>query len=259
MPDIVAWLSDPNNWSGDQGIPTRLIEHLQICLLAVGAATAIGLPVGLYVGHTGRHAGLAINLANIGRAVPSYALMVAILPIALTLAPTIGYDPDLGLTFLPLFLAMTLLAIPPILVATYAGLREVDRDLIEAGRGMGLTERQILGRLEVPLAVPVIIGGFRTSTLQVIATATIGAILSFGGLGRFIVDGLANRDDAMLFGGAVLVTALALIVDGVLAVVQHVLTPRALRGKPAPRRPSDDDEDRIDPAMFGVRTADVST
>lgn len=244
MESVFIWFSDPANWTGPTGIPTRLVEHLQISLVAVAAATGIGLPIGLYIGHTDRFANLAINLANIGRAVPSYALMVAILPLSLTLAPTIGYDPSLGLTVLPIFLAMTLLAIPPILVGAYAGLREVDRDLIEAGRGMGMREMQILRRIEIPIASPIIIGGFRTATLQVIATATIGAILSYGGLGRFIVDGIARgtAGSEMLFAGAILVTSLALIVDGILAIVQRVLTPRALRGgedTPPPAEPDD--------------------
>jgi osmoprotectant transport system permease protein len=255
MESVLAWFSDPANWTGPTGIPTRLVEHLQISFLAVAAATAIGLPIGLYIGHTGRFANLAINLANIGRAVPSYALMVAILPLSLTLAPTIGYDPSLGLTFLPIFLAMTLLAIPPILVGAYAGLREVDRDLIEAGRGMGMREMQILRRIEVPIASPIILGGFRTATLQVIATATIGAILSYGGLGRFIVDGIARGTSGsdMLFAGAVLVTALALVVDGILAVVQRILTPRALRGGEGMRPPEQMDETVVDPGMLGVQ------
>lgn len=229
MDTLIAWFTDPVNWDGPTGIPTRLLEHLQISFLAVGLATLVALPVGLFIGHTGRFANLAINLANIGRAVPSYGLMVALLPIFLLLAPALGYDPALGLTFLPLFASMTLLAIPPILVNTYAALREVDRDLIEAGRGMGMRERQILLGIELPIASPIVIGGFRTATLQVIATATIGAILSYGGLGRYIIDGLANRDYTQLLAGAVLVTGLALGVDGLLAILQRVLTPRALR------------------------------
>ncbi len=252
MPDVIGFFADPANWAGPTSIPTRLIEHLWICVLAVAAATAIGLPVGLYIGHTGRYANLAINLANIGRAVPSYALMVAVLPLALTMAPTIGYDPGLGLTFLPIFLAMTLLAIPPILVGAYAGLREVDRDLIEAGRGMGMRESQILRRIEVPIATPILVGGFRTATLQVIATATIGAILSYGGLGRFIIDGIARSEPDMLFAGAVLVTVLALLVDAVLAVVQRIVTPKALRGGGGMRPPEQMDETVVDPGMLGV-------
>ena len=237
MPDLLSWLLDPTHWAGPTGVPIRLVEHLQISFLAVAGATAIGLPVGLFIGHTGRFANLAINLANVGRAVPSYALMVGLLPLALALAPTIGYDPALGLTFLPIFLAMTLLAVPPILVGAYAGLRAVERELIEAGRGMGMSEGEILRSIELPLASPIIVGGFRTATLQVIATATIGAVLSFGGLGRYIIDGLARSVPEMLFAGAILVTALALLVDGVLSLVQRVLTPRALRTA-GPRQPN---------------------
>jgi osmoprotectant transport system permease protein len=253
MPDIVGWFLDPANWADATGIPTRLAEHLQISLLAVLAATAIGLPIGLYTGHTGKFANIAINLANIGRAVPSYALMLAILPVSLLLAPTVGYDPAFGLSDLPLFLAMMLLAIPPILVGAYAGIREVDRDLIEAGRGMGMRERQILRRLEIPVAMPIIIGGFRTATLQVIATATIGAYLSYGGLGRYIVDGIARNEPDMLFAGAVLVTTLALVVDGVMAIIQRLLTPRAMRGQGL-RPPDQRDETNIDTGMLGVPT-----
>ena len=170
--------------------------------------------------------------------------MVMILPIALTLAPTIGYDPDLGLTFLPIFLAMTLLAIPPILVATYAGLREVDRDLIEAGRGMGLRERQILGRIEVPLAVPIIVGGFRTATLQVIATATIGAILVVRRAGpvhrrrarQDLDDG--HRSSPARSSSTALAIGRGRRARGGPATCSR---PRALRGRPAPRAgPSDD-------------------
>ena len=174
---------------GHDGIPNRLFEHLVISGIAVLFATAIAIPTGMYVGHTNRGAGLAINLANIGRAVPSYAMMVIILPISLYLAEVLHYDASFGLTFLPIFLAMVFLAIPPLLVSTYAGLRSVERDLIEAGRGMGLRESQILTGIELPIASSIVIGGFRTATLQVIATATIGAILGGGGLGRFIFDG----------------------------------------------------------------------
>jgi osmoprotectant transport system permease protein len=231
MEEILGFFLEPANWQGARGIPARMVEHLLLSALAIVVATAIGLPVGLYIGHTGRGASLAINLANIGRAVPSYAILVMVLPVALALAPVIGYSPTLGLNFLPIIVAMTLLAIPPILVNAYAGLRSVDRDLIEAGRGMGLRESEILRRLEVPIASPIIIGGIRTATLQVIATLTIGAILSGGGLGRFIFDGLnqglAGR--ASIYAGAILVTLLALGVDLVLALVQRLLIPKGLR------------------------------
>ena len=170
MHDLINWFVDPVNWSGTSGIPNRLFEHMELSGAAIVAAALIGLPIGLYIGHTGRFANVVINLANIGRAVPSYAVIVIILPISLQISP------EYGLNVIPTFLAMTLLAIPPILVTTYAGIREVDRDLVEAARGMGLREGQILAGLEIPIATPVIVGGFRTATLQVIATATIGAV-----------------------------------------------------------------------------------
>jgi len=245
MDGVIDFFADPAHWTGTTGIPNRLLEHLTISALSILFATAIALPIGLYIGHTNRGSSLAINLANIGRAIPSYAMMVIPLPLTLSLAPVLGYDPTFGLDFLPIFLAMTFLAIPPLLVATYAGLRSVDRDLIEAGRGMGLRERQILGQIELPLASSIIVGGFRTATLQVIATATIGAILSGGGLGRFIFDGLnqgvAGRPS--IYAGAILVATLAIGVDVLLSLLQTRLTPRALRkarrrGMPGPSGPT---------------------
>ncbi len=223
MPDFLSWLLVPAHWAGPDGVPARTAEHLAISGSAVLVALVIGLPIGLYIGHTGRGATAAINIANIGRAIPSYALMGMILPISLAITP------DYGLSIVPIFLSMTALAIPPILVNAYAGLREVDRDLIEAARGMGLRERQILAGIEIPLSLPVIVGGIRTATLQVIATATIGAILAGGGLGRYIFDGLLNEDYPRVVAGAVLVAVLAVGVDLLLAGVQWALTPRALR------------------------------
>jgi osmoprotectant transport system permease protein len=221
--DVVNWFLDPANITGPTGYLQRLLEHVILSAAALLTATVIALPAGLYIGHTRRFANTAINVANIGRALPSYALVVMILPISLTLSPEYGLDP------IPTFVAMTLLAIPAILIGAYAGLRAVDRDLLEAGRGMGLRERQILTQLELPVATPVIVGGFRTATLQVIATATIGAIVSGGGLGRFIVDGIHNQDFTMVIAGVILVATLAIFADLILAIVQRRLTPRGLR------------------------------
>jgi osmoprotectant transport system permease protein len=238
MDGVIAFFTDPKNWEGTLGIPNRLIEHLAISGLSIALATLISIPLGLYIGHTNRGSSLAINLANIGRAIPSYAMMVIPLPFCLALAPVIGIDPTFALVFLPIFLAMTFLAIPPLLVSTYAGLRSVDRELLEAGRGMGLTERQIMGRIEIPLASSIIVGGFRTATLQVITTATIGAILGGGGLGRFIFDGInqGRAGQPSIWAGAILVSALAIGVDALLAVAQRRLTPRALRRQPVSSR-----------------------
>ncbi len=223
MPDFVLWLLDPTHWTGVDAIPTRVLEHLEISGSAVLVAVLIGLPVGLWIGHTGRGATAAINTANIGRAIPSYALLGMVLPVSLSL------DPVNGLYTYPTFIAMTVLAIPPILVGAYAGLREVDRDLIEAARGMGMRERQILIGIEVPLATPVVVGGIRTAMLQVIATATIGAIVGGPGLGRYIFDGLLLPDFARVMAGAILIAVLGIVVDLLLAGVQRALTPRPLR------------------------------
>ena len=223
MNEAIAWFTDPANWQGETGIPFRLLEHLAISGVSILVATLIALPIGLWIGHTGRGATVAINVANIGRAVPSYAVIVIILPFSLQLFPEYGLD------LIPTFIAMVLLAIPPILVNAYAGLREVDRDLVESARGMGMRERQILSRVEVPLASPVMMGGFRTAVLNVIATATIGAVVGFGGLGRFILDGRAQGIAGIgeLIGGAILVAALAVGVDLLLALIQRQLARRA--------------------------------
>ena len=230
MSEVVAWFGDPNNWSGPTGVPIRLWEHVWISALSVVTAAIIAFPIGLYTGHTGKFASLAVNLANIGRAIPSYAILVMVLPVSLALAPRLGYSPSLGLSFIPTFLAMVLLAIPPILVNTHAGLQSVDRDLVESARALGLKEGEILRKVELPLAMSVIVGGFRTAILNVIATATIGAIVSFGGLGRFIIDGRLRGVAGIpeLVAGAILVTILALGIDLLLGVLQKRITPRGV-------------------------------
>ena len=227
----IAWLLDPTNWSGADGIPTRLTEHVAISGASVLVACLIAVPIGLWIGHTGRHAFVAINLANIGRAVPSYAVMAIILPLSLSISP------EYGLALIPTFLAMTLLAIPPVLVNTYAALREVDRDLIEAARGMGMREREVLRNLEIPVGLSIIIGGIRTAAVQVVATATIGAVFGLGGLGRYLIDGIARRDFDRLFAGVVLVAGLALVTELVLAILQRRLTSAGLRTPAGPPQP----------------------
>jgi osmoprotectant transport system permease protein len=223
MLDGVAWILDPGHWQGADGIPTRIAEHLAISIPSVLAAAALALPVGLAIGHTGRGATLAVNLANIGRAVPSYAVMVIVLPIS------IRWNPDLGLDVIPTVVAMVLLAIPPILVNAYAGIRSVDPEVVEAARAMGMRGREILARVELPLALPVIVGGVRTATVQVIATATLGAIIAYGGLGRYLIDGIARNEDGRLFAGVILVAGLALAAEGGLALVQRLVTPLGVR------------------------------
>ena len=223
LASALAWLLAPAHWQGPDGIPVRLLEHLAISVPSVLAAAMVALPAGAWTGHTGRGASVAINLANLGRAVPSYAVLAIVLPISLR------FSPDLGLSVIPTFTAMTLLAIPPILVSTYAGLRAVDRELVEAARGVGLTEGQILRQVELPLALPVVAGGLRTASVQVVATATLGAVVAYGGLGRYIVDGIARNEADRLLAGVALVAALAVAVEVAFALVQRRLVPRGLR------------------------------
>ncbi len=223
-----GWLADPNHWQGPDGIPMRLFEHIAISVVSVAVAVAAALPIGLYIGHTGRGSLAAINAANIGRAIPSYAVLVMVLPISLR------WDPTYGLDLIPTFTAMTLLAIPPILVNAYVGVREVDRDLVEAARGMGMREREVLRRLEMPIAIPVIIGGIRIAAVQVVATATLGAVVAFGGLGRYIIDGIARNEDDRLLAGVVLVASLAIVTELLLAAIQRRVTSPGLRQE-APR------------------------
>lgn len=212
-----TWFADPAHWAGPNGVPFRLLQHVGISLVSVLIAAAIALPLGLYIGHTRRGQALAVNLANIGRAIPSLAAIAIAVPFTQML------DPRLGFNLYPTVIAMIVLAIPPILVNTFAGVAGVDRDLVESARAMGMTERQLLARVEIPVAVPVIVGGIRSASVQVIATATLGAIYGLGALGGFIVEGIAQNDDGQLLAGVVLVALLALLAEGGLALVQRRL------------------------------------
>lgn len=221
--DTIAWLADPAHWQGPDGIPNRLGEHVLISGLSLAIALVIALPVGLWVGHTGRFSSIAVNAANLGRALPSLAVIAIVLPI------TTAIDPQAGFRFYPTLVAMVVLAIPPILVNAYAGISGVERDLVESARGMGMRERQILLSVEIPVAIPVIVAGIRLAAVQVVATATLGAIFAFGGFGRYLVDGIAQNDDPMIFGGVVLVAALAIATEVVFAVFQRLATSPGLR------------------------------
>jgi osmoprotectant transport system permease protein len=197
---LIAWLTDPANWQGPNGVPIRLLEHLQLTAIALIVAGLIALPVGLVLGHTGRGGFLAVSAANLGRAIPSYALLLIFFPI-------FGFGLEAPV------LALVLLSLPPILTNTFVGMREVDRDMVEAARGMGMTARQLLAGIELPAALPVILTGVRTAAVQAVATATLAALIAGGGLGRYIVDGFALRDEGRLLAGALLVALLALATE----------------------------------------------
>jgi osmoprotectant transport system permease protein len=221
--ETVAWLTDAANWSGPGGIPVRLGEHVLLSAAALAVAVAIALPAGLAIGHTGRGSALAANLANIGRAIPSLAVIGIVLPV------TVLIDPQLGFKVYPTLIAMVVLAIPPILVNAEAGVAGVDRELVESARGMGLREGQILARVEIPVALAVILVGVRSAATQVVATMTLGAIFAGGGLGRYLVEGISQNDDGKIFGGVVLVAGLALATEGLFGALLRLTTSPGLR------------------------------
>jgi osmoprotectant transport system permease protein len=216
MGQVAQWFLDPAHWQGDGGILHRTFEHVLMSGASVLTAAVIALPVGIAIGHFGRGGIVAINVSNIGRAIPSFAVLV----IAVQL---------FGIGALPAFIALVALAIPPMVTNSYIGMREVDPDVREAARGMGMRERAVLLRVELPIALPLIMAGIRTSAVNVVATATLAALVAWGGLGRFIVDGLGLQDYPMLFAGAVMVAILSLIVEFSLAGVQRLSTPAGLR------------------------------
>jgi osmoprotectant transport system permease protein len=233
--EALAWLTDPANWTDPRnGILLRLWEHVSLSALSLAAAVAIALPVGLYIGHTGRGAALAVAIANIGRAVPSLGWIGIMLPITLAL---LGRN---GLGFAPAFVALVALGIPPIVTNAYAGLRDVDPDLIEAGRGMGMREMEVMTQVEVPVALPVILAGVRSSAVQVVATATLAAVVAGGTLGDFILQGIRIRDLDRVYGAAILVALLAIATELAFAWLQARAVSPGLRGaRPAPLEPVD--------------------
>lgn len=215
------WLADGANWSGENGVWHRLAEHLLVSGIALGVACAVALPVGLWLGHVGRGGALAVNLSNAGRAVPVFAVLALFMVSPLRSA---GY--------LPTVVALVLFAVPPLLTNAYVGMREVDRSVVEAARGMGMSGRQLFWRVELPLARGLVMTGLRSGAVQVIATATIAAMVGQGGLGRIITAGFNTYDTPQVVAGALLVALLALLVEGLLVAADRLLL---RRGRPAPR------------------------
>jgi osmoprotectant transport system permease protein len=227
----LEWLQNPANYSGPNAIPLRIIEHLQISSQSLLLAFVVSLPVGLYIGHRRRFEFLAVTTGNLGRAIPSFGIL------GMFFIWTFNWPGVLG--FWAVFFALFFLAIPPILTNAYVGIKGVDQDTVEAARGMGMTERDVLLRLELPLALPLIIAGTRTAAVQVVATATLGALASWGGLGRYIVDGLATQDRPQILGGALLVALLAVVTEVAFGALERALAPRlssSRRRSPTARR-----------------------
>ncbi|HWD46682.1 MAG TPA: ABC transporter permease [Actinomycetota bacterium] len=218
--EVVAWLTDPAQWSGPDGIPVRTLQHLWYSLLATVLAAAIALPIGVFIGHTGRGALFAVNLTNLGRAIPSLGIIILAFFVA-------------GIGFIPVLVTLTVLAIPPIVTNSYIGVRSVDPDVREAAEGMGMRGRQVLWRVELPVAMPLIMAGIRTSAVQVVATATLAAFVGLGGLGRYLIDGFSQRDLAEVVGGAILVAVLSLVTELALGRVQAMVVSEGLAGRGA--------------------------
>jgi osmoprotectant transport system permease protein len=219
MTDILAafgWIVDPAHWAGVNGIPARTLEHIWYSLLTLVLASAIALPIGFAIGHTGRLRGLAVGASGALRALPTLGLVVYL---ALIMA---------NISIVPPLIALTILAIPPLLAGAYSGLESVDRRTIDAARAVGMTGWQVFTKVELPLGLPLVIGGVRSAALQVIATWTVAAILPVGGLGRYLIDGLPVQDYAEMLGGSIIVVALALVVDGLFALLQRVVVPRGV-------------------------------
>ena len=221
---ILEWLTSSETWAGDTGLGARIIQHLWYSLLAVAIAGVIAVPLGLWIGHTGRAKWL-VSVANSLRAVPTLGLLFAV---ALYLGPKI----EGNLAFLvPSIVVLVILVIPPILSGVYAGVEAVDPASRDAARGMGMRDMEIVRQVEIPNAMPLMLSGLRSAFLQVIATATVAAYVGLGGLGRYLQDGIATNDYVSAAGGAIVVSVLALIVDGVLALVQRLVVAPGLTGR----------------------------
>jgi osmoprotectant transport system permease protein len=210
--EAISYLLTAGNWTGPVGLATRIAEHLQYTALAVGGSALIAVPLGMLIGHTGRGTLLVVGLVNGLRALPTLGvLLLGVLIFGLGLGPPL--------------VALMLLGIPSLLAGTYAGIASVEPTVIDAARAMGMTEAQVLLRVEVPNAMPLILGGLRNATLQVVATATVAAYASLGGLGRYLIDGIKMREFQLALVGALMVAALALILDGLLALAVWVSVP----------------------------------
>ena len=211
----IAFIFDPANLFGEKGILPRLSDHLLYTGLSLGAALLIGIPIGLLIGHTGKGKNVVVALTGSFRALPTFGLLLFIILFT-------------GLGLWPLVFVLAILAIPPIIAGAYSGLDAVNRETIDAARAIGMTEWQILGKVEIPLALPLILGGIRSATLQIIATATIAGYVGLTGLGRFLIEGLAFHDYTIAFAGAILVAVLALAADVLLALIQKLVVPHGV-------------------------------
>jgi osmoprotectant transport system permease protein len=215
------WLADPAHWRGDSGIPTLLLQHVLLTVTSLAVAVLVALPVALWLGHLGKGGALAINISNIGRAIPTFAVLI-LLAVGFVGSGVFG---PFGRTGLATLIALVVFALPPIVTNAYVGMREVDRDTVEAARGMGMRAGQLFWTVELPLAVPLILTGLRLAVVQVWATATLAALVDGPGLGNIIVEGFGLQDPAQVLAGALVVAGLALLLEVALAGLARVVDP----------------------------------
>jgi osmoprotectant transport system permease protein len=214
--EILAWFAEPAHWTGPGGVVAQTLRHLYYCLLSVTVAGLIAIPLGIYIGHTGRGAVLVVGFGNAMRALPTLGLVTLLV---------LGF----GLGVAPVLAGLVILAIPAVLSGAYAGIRNAPPDAVDAARGMGMTPRQVLWQVELPTALPLVLGGVRSAMLQVVATAAVAAYVGLGGLGRILLDGLKISDYAQMASAAIVIAVLAVLLDLVLAGLTRLLVPRGLQ------------------------------
>lgn len=214
--ESLQWLADPVHWSGPSGIPARLVEHLWYTVLGVGVAALVAVPLGLYVGHTRRWRGLAVGASGAARALPTLGLVTL-------------FGLLIGIGLVAPLIAFVVLGIPSLLAGAYSACESVDPRTVDAARAQGMTEAQILTRVELPLGMPLLLTGLRSATLQVVSTAMLAAYIGNGGLGRYIFLGLKTQDYPQMLAGSLLVIALAIVLEVVLLGIQRLSAPRGVR------------------------------
>ncbi|MCJ7726325.1 MAG: ABC transporter permease [Acidimicrobiia bacterium] len=242
--EVFSWFTTAEHWWGTGGILNRVYEHVQISTVTMVVALVVAIPPAVALGRRRSGGTWVVTAVNMGRAIPSFGILALALPFTIQLAKGINvfgweFSPiPSGLGFWPTFIALLALAIPPVFTNAFTGVRDVDGDTIEAARGMGLTEPQILRRIELPMAMPVVLAAVRVSSVQVIATATLGALVAWGGLGRFIIDGFAQQDNVQVFSGAILVALLAVATEIAFVFAERALVPQGIGVRALDTKPS---------------------
>jgi osmoprotectant transport system permease protein len=224
--DVFDYLTNRAQWHGNESIPRLAGQHLQLTVVSILVAALVALPIGILLGHVRTGGAIAVNVANIGRALPAFALLILAVQWVGIGSPTGILTP---VQSVPAFIAMFALAVPPMLANAYVGMAAVDDEIRESARGMGMNARQMIWRIELPNAVPLIMAGVRTATVAVVATATLAALVDSGGFGRYIIDGFRVNDNVKVFAGGLLVALLAMALELVLALVQRAITSPGIR------------------------------